>query len=690
VLARLAIFGALAVLGAAGVGAFLGDGPGTWQRGALSGLGALAAACVSAIAVHRALGSLALQPLAALSRVVRRETEGEQSSCEDIRLDTIEFEHFAGAMDGMLDAHRHRHRDLQRSEAELRLLGQISRIVDRQGDFEAALASCCQLICRFLCWPIGHIYVVDPDDPGRLPPGDIWHISVPNLAQEFIDRSRAQGFESGVELPGRVLENGEAVWIEDVHEQDWFERPYAEAIGGAVAFPVSVASDVMAVVELFDVEPRPREIRSLALMHNIELTLGQAMHRRRSNELLLRRHRELAHALRAAKAAAEAKSTFLANMSHELRTPMMSILGYAELFPEARSKAERGEYSGTVRRNAEHLLGLIDEILDVSKIESGKLTVERIPCAPADLLRRVREVIEPRAAEKGLAFELGYDGPVPEEILTDPTRVQQILLNLLGNAVKFTQEGCVRLLVGLAAPVEDQERMLWFAVEDTGIGIDPADRERVFKPFSQADMSTTRLFGGTGLGLSISRSLAGLLGGDVTIEDKTGPGSRFVTTVQVGTLDEVRLFDSALEALAHHVETPPESPALRDEPSLNGFRVLLAEDSEDSQRLISRILSLAGAKVEIVANGQLAYERAMEEKAAENEFDVILMDMHMPVLDGYTATRRLRDEGYRGRIIALTANAMEGDSDKCRAAGCDVYLSKPIPKGRLIEAIAGD
>ena len=425
-------------------------------------------------------------------------------------------------------------------------------------------------------------------------------------------------------------------------------------------------------------------------MHNIGLTLGQAMHRRRSNELLLRRHSELAEALRAAETAAEAKTNFLANMSHELRTPMMSILGYAELFPEARSKAERVEFSRTVRRNGEHLLGLIDEILDVSKIETGNLSVERIPCATADLLQRVREVIEPRMAEKDLVFEIGYDTPVPEEIETDPTRVQQILLNLLGNAIKFTDRGSVRLLVSLVSPPEVEQPMLRFVVEDTGIGIDPEDHERLFKPFSQADMSTTRLFGGTGLGLSISRSLAELLGGSVTIEEKDTPGSRFVATIETGSLEGSELFTSPLEALSKLAEVAPDLSELGDEPSLNGLRVLLAEDGEDNQRLINRMLSLAGAKVEIVGNGLLAYERAIEAKSAGSPFDVILMDIQMPILDGYAATRKLRDAGYRGRIIALTANAMQGDAEKCIAAGCDIYLSKPIPKRRLIEEIAGD
>ncbi|MEE8312706.1 MAG: ATP-binding protein [Myxococcota bacterium] len=690
VLRRLAIVAAIAALGAVSCYLLRGDELMAARTAWICGLLVIGVAFASALVVYRALDRLALQPIIALTEVVQMEASGEPGSCAEIRPEAREFATFVHAVEAMIETHRSAHRDLQRSEAELRLLGQITRIVDRQGDLGAALAACCQLICRFLCWPIGHIYVVDPDEPNRLPPGDIWHVSVADLAGEFVERSRSLSFEKGVELPGRVLERCEALWIEDVHEVEWFQRPWSDAIHAAVAFPAMVANDVVAVVELFDVESRLREIRSVSLMHNIGLTLGQTMHRRRSNELLLSRHQELAAALRDSRAAAVAKTAFLANMSHELRTPMMSILGYAELFPEAESMTERREYSGRVRRSAEHLLGLIDEILDVSKIETGNLSVERIPCAPVELLQRVGEIIEPRAAEKGLAFEVGYDSPVPQEIQTDPTRVQQILLNLLGNAMKFTTKGTVRLLVGLATSPEVEEPILRFTVEDTGIGIDPADRERLFKPFSQADMSTTRRFGGTGLGLSISRSLARLLGGDVTIEDKDGPGTRFVATIQVGSLAGAELFRSPLEALVKLAELAPESGESDEEPSLEGFRVLLAEDGEDNQRLIGRILDLAGAKVEIVENGQLAVERAAEAKSAGNAFDVILMDMQMPVLDGYAATRRLRAEGYRGRIIALTANAMQGDAEKCLAAGCDVYLRKPIRKRRLIEAIAGD
>ncbi len=689
VLVRLAAVGALAALVAVCLETAVGPQVSPWSRAGLSTLLACAVLGAAALAVHRALGRLALDPLVALSELIGRETPMAPTSCASLQTEVRELADFARTVDGMLETHQHAHRDLQRSEAELRLLGQISRIVDRQGGFEAALAACCQLICRFLCWPIGHIYVVDLEEPGRLRSGDIWHVSAPDLAGNFVEASRSLVFERGVELPGRVLERGEALWVEDVRGQDWFGRPSSEEVRGAAAFPASVANDVMAVVELFDVEPRPREIRSVALMHNIGLTLGQGMHRRRTNDLLVKRHNELTEALRAAETAAEAKTNFLANMSHELRTPMMSILGYAELFPDAGSRADRVEYSRTVRRNGEHLLGLIDEILDVSKIETGNLSVERIPCATADLLQRVREVIEPRAAEKELVFEIGYDTPVPEEIETDPTRVQQILLNLLGNAIKFTDSGSVRLLVSLVSPPEVEQPMLHFVVEDTGIGIDSEDRERLFKPFSQADMSTTRLFGGTGLGLSISRSLAEMLGGSVAIEDKDSPGSRFVATIETGSLEGAELFASPLEALSKLAEVAPDESELGDEPSLQGVRVLLAEDGEDNQRLINRMLSLAGAKVEIVGNGLLAYERAIEAKSAGNPFDVILMDIQMPVLDGYAATRKLRDAGYRGRIIALTANAMQGDAEKCIAAGCDIYLSKPIPKRRLIEEVAG-
>jgi signal transduction histidine kinase/ActR/RegA family two-component response regulator len=624
--------------------------------------------------------------LAVLRRAIENRAEGEISDLSEVPMEMEELRALAASVESLLAVSVAETRDLQRSEAELRLLGQISRVADRTDDFDQAMTTCLRLICRFLCWPIGHFYVIDQKDRSRMLPGDLWHVSCPDVAQSFVERTRSLTFEIGEGLPGRVLESAEPLWIEDTSRAGFFVRyqPGDGAIRAAVGFPAMAGNEVIAVVELFDFEPRERDIRSLALVHNIGLTLGQLLHRHRSRELLLERNAELADALQRARAATEAKTQFLANMSHEIRTPMNAILGYAELLPETTSETDRIEYIAAIRRNGQHLLGLINDILDVSKIEVGRLLTERIECSPGEILHNAIEMMAPKAADKHLSLRLRYDTPVPETIRTDPTRLRQILINLLSNAMKFTEHGGVELVAGLATAEGAKRPLLRVHVVDTGIGISPSHLSRLFEPFSQADDSMTRRFGGTGLGLSISRSLAELLGGELTVESEEGEGSTFTLTIDTGPLEGVRLLEHPDQVPRATVDATASLQAIE----LDDVWILVAEDGPDNQRLMNRILSGAGAKVEIVANGQLALDRALAARDQGRPYDVILMDMQMPVMDGYEATRRLRLAGYRGRIVALTAHAMRGDEEKCLRAGCDTYLSKPVAKRDLLRAIA--
>ncbi len=391
--------------------------------------------------------------------------------------------------------------------------------------------------------------------------------------------------------------------------------------------------------------------------------------------------------LRTANALAEestrAKSDFLANMSHEIRTPMTAILGYSDLLMNAGQTAEqRTDCIQTIRRNGEHLLGLINDILDISKIEAGKMTVEHIECSPMEILSDVTSLMRVRAQEKDLALDIEYAFPIPEKIQSDPVRLKQILINLVGNAIKFTESGGVRLIVR-CDEAGGEEARLRIEVVDTGIGMTEEQIEHIFQPFSQADTSTTRQFGGTGLGLSISKRLAELLGGEIVIESTPGEGSSFMVTLQTGGLDGVSMLQKQRE---EEIPQNPQAPAAPHSTQLSA-RILLAEDGPDNQRLISFHLKKAGAEVEIAENGRIAYDRALAEWKDETPFDIILMDMQMPVMDGYEATTELRHEGYTGPIIALTAHAMAGDREKCLAAGCDDYTTKPITKEVLLGVI---
>jgi len=437
---------------------------------------------------------------------------------------------------------------------------------------------------------------------------------------------------------------------------------------------------------------------------------------------------ELRAATLAAQEANAAKSAFVANMSHEIRTPMTAILGFAELLLEpSLSAQERRDHVATIRRAGQHLLGIINDILDLSKVEAGKLGIQREPVAPVELMNELCSLMRGRALEKGLAFELECAGPLPSRVCTDAGRLRQILVNLVGNAIKFTERGGVRVRVRLLEPrdgASSADAQLCFDVIDTGIGLDPQQAEQLFAPFQQADRSTTRRFGGTGLGLSISRRLARMLGGDIEFESTPGVGSRFSVWIEVGSLAGVEMLEPSFarpeSGTAGDVEasvdpaTMPGSPAPNEpvhEPEratlvacepppalpatpLRGVRILLAEDGKDNQRLVSLLLKRAGAQVTIAEDGERAIELALGAIDGPDEsrdprraepFDLVLMDMQMPVRDGYGATRELRERGYAGPIVALTANAMADDRAKCLDAGCDDFASKPIERAALIE-----
>jgi PAS domain S-box-containing protein len=403
--------------------------------------------------------------------------------------------------------------------------------------------------------------------------------------------------------------------------------------------------------------------------------------------------KEAAESLRLAKRAAEeanlAKSEFLANMSHEIRTPMSAILGYADLLLAEegieRAPPHRIEAFQTIKRNGEHLLQVINDILDLSKVEAGKMSLERIRCSPSELLCDVHRIIKQSAAAKQLPFHVDVIGEMPLTIETDPTRLRQVLVNLVGNAVKFTDTGEVTLAVRLIEPQGGDPRME-FSVADTGIGMTAEQMAKLFRPFTQADASTSRRFGGTGLGLTICKRIIDQLGGEITVESEYAKGTTFRTSVPIGSLAGIP---------RAKLEWPPAEDRLNKDasPAELDCRILLAEDGPDNQRLLTCVLSKAGADVTLAENGQAAVELVLARKNRRNDpsaappFDVILMDMQMPVLDGYQATQQLRAGGCRSPIIALTAHAMQGDREQCLAAGCDDYLAKPIDRYALYEAI---
>ncbi|MFQ5505085.1 MAG: ATP-binding protein [Planctomycetota bacterium] len=398
---------------------------------------------------------------------------------------------------------------------------------------------------------------------------------------------------------------------------------------------------------------------------------------------LQKKYQELELALRDAQAADRAKSDFLANMSHEIRTPMTAIMGFADLLlEEQRLERQPASHAETILRNGEHLLSILNDILDFSKIEAGKLEMEEVAFGPWSIVQETLDLFESRATEKGLALRVTNRGPIPCRIRSDPTRLRQILINLVNNAIKFTLVGNVEVSLSLERG-ESPNPLLAFEVADTGIGISEEQLGRLFQPFVQADTSSVRRFGGTGLGLAICKRLVQLLEGDIRVESKCNEGSRFRFRIPTGPLDGVELLAEPATSVSAQMAQKRDPVEME----LHG-KILLAEDGTDNQRLISFLLEKAGAEVWIADNGRIAIEMIKKAEELKEPFDLVVMDMQMPELDGYSATRVLRQMDFEGTIIALTAHAMRGDREKCLDAGCDDYATKPIKRRVLLETVA--
>ena len=394
------------------------------------------------------------------------------------------------------------------------------------------------------------------------------------------------------------------------------------------------------------------------------------------NEELVTKNKQLEEVSSQALEATRTKSEFLAVMSHEIRTPLTSIIGFAEALSGNKSmqKEARIDMTKTIIKNGKHLLTIINDILDISKIEANRMDFEKNFFSPVELITDVEDVIKSQFKDKGIQLYIEYDFPLPNIICNDALRIKQIILNLCSNALKFTKAGKVSIKVYC----DLEKEKIYFNVIDSGIGLTAEQIDKIFDAFTQADSSTTRKYGGTGLGLSLSKQFAEKMGGTITVESLQGIGSQFCVSISTGKIDPQQL-------IVGEPELPEKTDFIKYQYDFSHIvkgSILIVEDNEDNQQLLSILLADIGADITFAENGQQAVD-----KTFNNSYDLIFMDLQMPVMGGLEATRILRASNYKKPIVALTANAMKSDYDTCIAAGCDGFLTKPISKEKLFQVI---
>jgi PAS domain S-box-containing protein len=573
---------------------------------------------------------------------------------------------------------RRRAEEARKKEARLvQLLQSVTVAANGSSTIRDTTQICLDRICSFLEWPAGHVYLqAGGDRPEELVSAVFWPPEDDGRLAGFREASGRYALTAGVGLPGGILASGKPQWIVNLAEADPLsERTLAAVEAGlrsGFGFPVVVKEKIVGILEFFSFQTARPDEELLGILGAIGSQLGQVIQRQRVEE-------DLQRAKEAAESANRAKSEFLTTMSHEMRTPMNAILGMADLLSETSLVEEQRGYVRVFQKAGGNLLVLINDLLDLSKVESGHVELESIGFDLRPFLEKIVEMMVSRARERGLQLTLEFRPGVPLGLVGDPNRIRQILINLIGNALKFTEQGSVTVRV--EPDREGAKDWLRFNVVDTGIGIAAEKTDMIFGRFTQADSSTTRKYGGTGLGLAISKGLAELMGGRIGCVSEVGKGSTFFLAAPF----HIGATESALE-IAEPAAIPV--PSLEAGGHSGTSRILLVEDSELNVMLIKAYLKDCDLEIDVAENGKIGVE-----KAKSGSPHLILMDIQMPVMDGLQATRAIRawEAETRARpvpVLALTADALGDGVGSSLDAGCNEHLTKPIKKAVLLEAIS--